>query len=247
MLNISLCFNRKDFEYDVYSLIKAFYPGCEITSWYEEDGALDGEFAYYDTITYEADQICFSIADEKHETLASQREAVEYEKDRHETKNVLKRMVYRTLSEVSGKELPWGDLTGIRPTKIPMKMLEEGKKNVEIAKYMRETYYTSPEKTALAITIANREKDILKTIDYEHGYSLYIGIPFCPSICLYCSFGSHVLSRWEHMVDPYLDALIKELIFISENMKDYTLDTIYIGGGTPTTLNAAQMLSLIHI
>ena len=168
MLNISLCFNRKDFEYDVYSLIKAFYPGCEITSWYEEDGALDGEFAYYDTITYEADQICFSIADEKHETLASQCEAVEYEKDRHETKNVLKRMVYRTLSEVSGKELPWGDLTGIRPTKIPMKMLEEGKKNVEIAKYMRETYYTSPEKTALAITIANREKDILKTIDYEH-------------------------------------------------------------------------------
>ena len=245
MLNISLCFNRKDFEYDVYSLIKAFYPGCEITSWYEEDGALDGEFAYYDTITYEADQICFSIADEKHETLASQCEAVEYEKDRHETKNVLKRMVYRTLSEVSGKELPWGDLTGIRPTKIPMKMLEEGKKNVEIAKYMRETYYTSPEKTALAITIANREKDILKTIDYEHGYSLYIGIPFCPSICLYCSFGSHVLSRWEHMVDPYLDALIKELIFISENMKDYTLDTIYIGGGTPTTLNAAQMERLL--
>ena len=55
MLNISLCFNRKDFEYDVYSLIKAFYPGCEITSWYEEDGAPDGEFAYYDTITYEAD------------------------------------------------------------------------------------------------------------------------------------------------------------------------------------------------
>lgn len=69
----------------------------------------------------------FSVADEKHETLASQCEAVEYEKDRHETKNVLgKRMVYRTLSEVSGKELPWGDLTGIRPTKIPMKMLEEG-------------------------------------------------------------------------------------------------------------------------
>ena len=61
MLNISLCFNRKDFEYDVYSLIKAFYPGCEITSWYEEDGAPDGEFAYYDKILYAADQICFSI------------------------------------------------------------------------------------------------------------------------------------------------------------------------------------------
>ena len=162
MLNISLCFNRKDFEYDVYSLIKAFYPGCEITSWYEEDGAPDGEFAYYDKILYAADQICFSIENEKHEELSAACEAVEYEKDRHETKNVLKRMVYRTLSKVSGKELPWGDLTGIRPTKIPMKMLEEGKTNVEIAKYMRETYYTSPEKTALAITIANREKEHFK-------------------------------------------------------------------------------------
>lgn len=162
MLNISLCFNRKDFEYDVYSLIKAFYPGCEITSWYEEDGAPDGEFAYYDKILYAADQICFSIENEKHEELSAACEAVEYEKDRHETKNVLKRMVYRTLSKVSGKELPWGDLTGIRPTKIPMKMLEEGKTNVEIAKYMRETYYTSPEKTALAITIAQPGKGHFK-------------------------------------------------------------------------------------
>ena len=102
MLNISLCFNRKDFEYDVYSLIKAFYPGCEITSWYEEDGAPDGEFAYYDKILYAADQICFSIENEKHEELSAACEAVEYEKDRHETKNVLKRMVYRTLSKVSG-------------------------------------------------------------------------------------------------------------------------------------------------
>ena len=245
MLNISLCFNRKDFEYDVYSLIKAFYPGCEITSWYEEDGAPDGEFAYYDTITYEADQICFSIADEKHETLASQCEAVEYEKDRHETKNVLKRMVYRTLSEVSGKELPWGDLTGIRPTKIPMKMLEEGKKNVEIAKYMRETYYTSPEKTALAITIANREKDILKTIDYEHGYSLYIGIPFCPSICLYCSFSSYPYKQWEKRAGEYVQALKREIWAVAGMMKNRKLDTVYIGGGTPTTLEPDQLRRLL--
>ena len=80
MLNISLCFNRKDFEYDVYSLIKAFYPGCEITSWYKEDGAPDGEFAYYDKILYAADQICFSIENEKHEELSAACEAVEYEK-----------------------------------------------------------------------------------------------------------------------------------------------------------------------
>ena len=73
------------------------------------------------------------------------------------------------------------------------------------------------------------------------------GIPFCPSICLYCSFGSHVLSRWAHMVEPYLEALFRELRFISEQMKDYTLDTVYIGGGTPTTLTPDQMRRLLTV
>ncbi|MCI5648260.1 MAG: coproporphyrinogen dehydrogenase HemZ [Fusicatenibacter sp.] len=245
MLKISLCFNRKDFEYDVYSLIKAFYPGCEITSWYSFEEAPDGEFAYYDTVRYEDQSITYTVENHDKEQLACKKAEVTYDRDRQETKNVLKRLVYRTMTEVTGQKLPWGNLTGIRPTKIPMKLLEEGWKNADIAEYMRRTYDTSNEKTALAITIANREREILKTIDYEHGYSLYVGIPFCPSICLYCSFGSHVLGKWSHMVEPYLDALIRELTFISERMKDYTLDTIYIGGGTPTTLNADQMNRLL--
>ena len=92
--------------------------------------------------------------------------------------------------------------------------------NVQAAEYMRETYFTSNEKTALAITIANRERDILKDIDYEKGYSLYVGIPFCPSICLYCSFSSSPLEKWRDRVDEYLSALLKELDFISGEMKD---------------------------
>ena len=83
---------------------------------------------------------------------------------------------------------------------------------------MRETYGVSNEKTALAITIANREKALLQDLDYENGYSLYVGIPFCPSICLYCSFGSHPLERWTKRVDEYLDTLCKELTFIREQM-----------------------------
>ena len=113
---------------------------------------------------------------------------------------------------------------------------------------MRNTYGVSKEKTALAITIANREKAILKDLDYEHGYSLYVGIPFCPSICLYCSFGSHPLSRWVKRVDEYLDALLKELTFIREAMGSRPLHTVYIGGGTPTTLEPEQMDRLLsHI
>ena len=103
-----------------------------------------------------------------------------------ETKNECKRAVYQLLAEYTKKELPWGSLTGIRPTKIALSMLMEGHRNVEIAAKMREEYLVSREKTALAIAIANRELHILKDIDYEEGYSLYVGIPFCPSTCLYC-------------------------------------------------------------
>lgn len=248
MLKISLSFNRKDFEYDVYSLIRAFEPGCEIVTWYESEGEpekVDESWVRY-RVRYETDRISFTVSENgipvREETVE-----VDYEKDRVHTKNVLKQLVYRTLSEVTGKELPWGDLTGIRPTKIPMKLLEQGWKNTEIAGYMRETYFTSPEKTALAIAVANREKALLEQLNHEKGYSLYVGIPFCPSICLYCSFGSHVLSRWEHMVEPYLEALFKELRFISDQMKEYVLDTVYIGGGTPTTLNPDQMRRLLSL
>lgn len=248
MLNISLSFNRRDFEYDVYSLIRAFEPGCQIVTWYEgeqEPEQADETWDRYQ-VHYEPDRITFAVR-RGQEIVCEHQAPVEYEKDRAHTKNVLKQLVYRTLSEMTGKQLPWGDLTGIRPTKIPMKLLEEGWKNTEIAEYMRSTYFTSPQKTALAITIANRERAILEPVNYEKGYSLYVGIPFCPSICLYCSFGSHVLSRWAHMVEPYLEALFRELRFISEQMKDYTLDTVYIGGGTPTTLTPDQMRRLLTV
>lgn len=202
LLNISLCFNRKILNTLCIFLIKAFYPGCEITSWYEEDGAPDGEFAYYDKILYAADQICFSIENEKHEELSAACEAVEYEKDRHETKNVLKRMVYRTLSKVSGKNFRG------RPYRHPSDENSDedagrGQNKYEIAKYMRETYYTSPEKDGTCNHDCQPGKGHLKTIDYEHGYSLYIGIPFLSEHLPVLFLRLPCVSRWEHMVDPY--------------------------------------------
>ena len=108
-------------------------------------------------------------------------------------------------------------------------------------------YLVSPKKTALAVAIANREKDILKDIDYDKGYSLYVGIPFCPSICLYCSFSSYPLKLWASRTDEYLDALCKEAEAVASLMKSLgrKLDTIYIGGGTPTTLEPYQLERLL--
>lgn len=246
MLSIGICFNKKDFEYDVYSLVRAFYPKSQVQMYYTDEEHT-GEYQLLLLLTYGEQEIHLTIQKDG-QKVVEQSAAVAYDRDRKETKNVLKRLVYGSLQSCTKTSLPWGNLTGIRPTKIPMKLLEEGWKNVDIADYMRNTYAVSNEKTSLAISIANREKAILESFDYENGYSLYVGIPFCPSICLYCSFGSHPLDKWSKKVDEYLDALCKELTFIRSAMGERQLNTVYIGGGTPTTLEPAQLRRLLlHI
>ena len=138
-------------------------------------------------------------------------------------------------SDYTGTTLPWGTQTGIRPTELPMALLAPGMSNRDIADYMRKTYLISPAKTSLGISIANRERHILRDIDYDNGYSLYVGIPFCPSICLYSYFSSYPLERWRIRVDQYLDAVCKELDYVADRFRDKKLNTVYIGGGTPPT------------
>lgn len=161
--------------------------------------------------------------------------------NRPQTKNRLKQALYRVLSAYTQKTLPWGTLTGIRPTKLPMAFLEEGRSPEWIRSYMRETYFASGEKIDLSIEIAGRELALLQKLDYEEGYSLYLGIPFCPSTCLYCSFTSFPLGKWAERVEEYLKALEREIDFTAAAMKGKKLNAIYIGGGTPTTLTAQQL------
>lgn len=241
---IAVQLNKHDFEYDIHSLIRAFYPGMDVPLYL----AGEEEPAGYEkklTVMYEDEGITITLLDTQGKLIAKEQETLEKDSGRTERKNLLKQMIYRMFSEYTGQKLPWGNLTGIRPTKIPMNLLEAGWKNTQIADYMRNTYFTSNEKTALAISIANRERAILKDIDYKNGYSLYVGIPFCPSICLYCSFSSSPLSVWKTKVDAYLDALCKEIRSCAGIWAEKQLDTVYIGGGTPTTLEPQQMDRLL--
>ena len=96
----------------------------------------------------------------------------------------------------TGHELPWGSLTGIRPTKIALSRLEDGWKEDDIHRFMKETYMTSDEKINLSVEIAAREKRLMEPINYDSGYSLYVGIPFCPTTCLYCSSSLNKASRY---------------------------------------------------
>ena len=241
---IAVQLNKRDFEYDIHSLIRAFYPGMDVPVYQEDEPHPEG-WEKKLVVDYQPDKITLVFQNSDGQILAQREQLVDYEADRKATKNVLKSMMYELFRDYTGQDLPWGNLTGIRPTKIPMALLEQGWKNTEIADYMRKTYYTSNEKTALSIMIANRERHILKDINYEDGYSLYVGIPFCPSICLYCSFSSSPLSVWKNKVDTYLDALCKEIEACARIYRNRKLDTIYMGGGTPTTLEPYQMDRLL--
>lgn len=152
-------------------------------------------------------------------------------------KSPLKRMAYGIFSRMTGgKEHPWGTLTGIRPVKLPMALLEEGFSDEEIAARLKEEYLIGEEKCRLSIQIAHKERALLDLLDYEDGYSLYVGIPFCPTNCLYCSFTSYPYSRWEKRIGEYVEALEKEIRFVQTHFAGKKLNTIYFGGGTPTTL-----------
>lgn len=148
--------------------------------------------------------------------------------------------VYHMLKEKTGQHLPWGMLTGIRPAKTINTYMDMGLTKAESIKKMIETYEMSPEKAELAATVATAERSILEKAD-KNGISLYIGIPFCPTRCLYCSFTSYPIDIYKTKVDGYVEALIKELKFLGEKAQGKRLDSIYIGGGTPTSLSAEQL------
>ena len=156
------------------------------------------------------------------------------------TQHAVRSAVYHMLKEKTGQHFPWGMLTGIRPAKTINTYMDTGLTKAESIKKMIETYEMSPEKAELAATVATAERSILEKAD-KNGISLYIGIPFCPTRCLYCSFTSYPIDIYETKVDGYVEALIKELKFLGEKAQGKRLDSIYIGGGTPTSLSAEHL------
>lgn len=233
---IALLLKELSFEQDIRELLMAFYPG---QTFVHEKPEEEPDLTLEDGWTGDSHYTLFVKT--KEEPSFRHASADVDRSNRFESKNRIKRLLYGLLSTITGKKLPWGTLTGIRPTKIAMTKLSEGLTENQIRSYMKETYLTSDEKIDLSIEIAAREKDILSAIDYEHGYSLYVGIPFCPTTCLYCSFTSYPIGQWEKRMEEYLGALFQEMDYAAEKMAGRPLDTVYFGGGTPTALSEEHL------
>jgi oxygen-independent coproporphyrinogen-3 oxidase len=151
----------------------------------------------------------------------------------------------------AGKELlghipPWGILTGVRPAKIASALIAQGNGITKSKRILRDEYFLNPQKAALAVSVASLENKILKK-QPDNTCSLYVSIPFCPTRCAYCSFVSYTTPRLLSLIDPYIEALLKDIDDTFDIIEELgmKLSTVYIGGGTPTTLNESQLERLL--
>ena len=244
---IEIIISDKAYENDIYPLVKAFYPNntVKVLKDNESQNVTDTEDVLLIKCNFTEEGYTINLSDYQHTMERSKLNDGALTKSQY--KNAMKRFLYEILSEHTSRQLPWGILTGIRPTKLVYEMLEQGLTEDNIYQHMTNEYYCSMEKIDMSILIARRERKLLKELDYKNGYSLYIGIPFCPSTCLYCSFTSYSIEKFSNLVEEYLNALEQEIEFASTCFSNKKLTTVYFGGGTPTTLTADQLDHLIGI
>ena len=159
---------------------------------------------------------------------------------------LVKMTVYDAVVPALAQPPVWGSLTGVRPAKLARGLIERGMSRGEAAAHLREHFYVSPERTALTIRAAATAMELDKAIGPDD-ISLYVGIPFCPSRCYYCSFVSSTTAQSGHLIEPYLDTLCREIAETAALVREAgkRVQSVYIGGGTPTTLSEQQLIRLL--
>lgn len=239
------------FHYEMENLTRVFFPNEKIE-------IIRDDFS--DKTIFEAPAVKTLITNKENDKLievevifdnyqnqASQKVAyIENDEDyKNEQERVMAVCLYKLLADYTKMNPPWGILTGVRPIKL-FRRLSEQFGTEYTKKYFKEKFLVTDEKIALAEETEKNELPIIK-MSSKNSYSLYISIPFCPSRCSYCSFISQATLKAKKLIEPYVDLLCKEIEYTASIIKgqNLKLETVYIGGGTPTTLNAEQMDKLL--
>lgn len=163
-------------------------------------------------------------------------------------KRALKSALFRLLTSQYEEEKPWGSLTGIRPTKLFYDFLHQGHSEAESMQMLSQNFDVRPDKVMLIRDVVRAQEGIMNK-NVQNELDIYIGIPFCPSRCLYCSFAAYDMKKKGHLINDYLQALYKEMRAVLPQLRDkgYQLRSIYIGGGTPTSLEPMQLAELLAL
>ena len=243
---MKLIFRGHDYRYAVEQSLLAFFP--------EQRPVYEGEEADTAVVTLSAGRVLHTAAttltvDGKTAKGVSRME-IPADGDPYEQERLKQRIVklsfFKAARSLTGVTPAWGALTGIRPAKLAAGLLEEGHTSNEVNRTLREVYFVSAGRRTLCIECAQaglRAKQGLQPEDI----SLYVGIPFCPTRCAYCSFVSNSVEKSFHWIEPYLETLFSEIDSAAQMVKDLGLriKSFYMGGGTPTTLSAPQLDRLL--
>ncbi|MDU4937416.1 MAG: coproporphyrinogen III oxidase [Clostridium sp.] len=227
-MDINIKLNDLKYRYDVYQMFNIYFPLDKINF-----SELEGD--YHVEIT--DDKVSFSYNDINRE---------EYKNDNEYYKETIKKVIFKALRDITGDEYPWGTLVGIRPSKIALKHLREGKSEEEVKEIFFEKHITSEEKAQLCIDVAEFED---KYVNKDpKNIAIYVGMAFCPTRCLYCSFAANPIGGNKKLVNPYLEALTYEIEEIKKYVdeKGLRIESVYFGGGTPTAVNDEEFENLMN-
>lgn len=236
-----------DFHYECESLCRVYFPNEKINIVYDNSGEDEKTVVTHCIPVEDGNLICVEAKINGEErTLEAEVKAPENElRDKCELKTA--QLIFRALSDITGYIPPWGIQTGVRPSKLVLRLIEESNHD-EARKYFEEELFVSKEKSDLAFTVAAAEKEIIDLSDAK-SFSLYVSIPFCPTRCSYCSFVSHSIgnANARRILPEYLEKLEDEIKITGEIVSELglRLESVYFGGGTPGVLEAPQMDRLL--
>lgn len=227
------------FDYETEKVVKLFLPETPITRLHEAP-ADDGDRIETRRIpeTGGCVFVCCAQLDGK---TARRTRRLDGEPDDKACELTIGALLYGVLAELTGYEPPWGILTGVRPTKLMRSLVETLGQEGAVRRF-RDVDLVTPEKTRLALSVAQRQQPVVLS-NGKMSCSVYVSIPFCPTRCSYCSFVSHSIEQAGKLIPDYVELLCGEIASTGAIIRALGLvcESVYIGGGTPTTLTAPQL------
>jgi coproporphyrinogen dehydrogenase HemZ len=223
-MELKIRLNDLKYRYDVYQMFNIYFPLDELK--FVEDGDY--------IVNIEEEKVSLTYKEfYKESTLGES------------LKEDIKRLIFSSLREITGDYYPWGILVGIRPSKIALNYLEEGRSEEEIIEIFKNRHLASEEKAKLCIEVAKKEKRFVNK--NEKNIAIYIGMAFCPTRCFYCSFTANPIGGNKKLVNPYLEALTYEIREMKKYVdeRDLNIESVYFGGGTPTAVNNEEFESIM--
>ncbi len=244
-----LCLRGHSFRYEMENICRLFLPQEKIMVVSELPQPADGVVALTDVYHTQAGTrlsaklMLNDWQDSAEETLLGDANREDFQKDCERRLAVL---LYTLFVKLFGISMPWGAVTGVRPVKLMRRMSEQLGEPAAVEWFEKELLVT-PEKAALCQRTLQTENALL-SLSRPDSFSLYLSIPFCPTRCDYCSFVSHTVERAAKLIPAYVDNLCREIVLTGQIVKQLglRLETVYMGGGTPTTLSAPQLTAIFQ-